>query len=241
MINNKMLIILICISVFIPIHLYSQKENSIGYPNRIFDQSDSVGKYDIDCVVLGIVKLDSLVGVTYWYRAPYKDSRKYKSFSYKKRWSQYATDYFLTFKKNIPINRNLPYQEVESLVYNKDFFLLESRCRILYNYIYPRCNEEEKKRIEYTLKNYRISIDNVCLPTDSTWMDCIKYIKYDGRLFPDVCFYYHEYTEANEFLLVLMNRKWVSSLRREESEPPKRCGYEDAYVKYLIPLKTMDE
>lgn len=219
--------------IFTSINVHSQTENLLFQNDMLpFKISDSIGRYDINCIVLGIVEIDSLVGISYWYKAPM--STENRIFSHK---VQYSTGLFLTYKKNIPINPNLTYEEVKLLFQNKDYFLIENRVGIIEKYILPRCSEENKKIIEHTLQNSHTIYDiTYTLPIDTSWQYVIKNRKKKGKQIPITCFFYNEYKGKNKFLLVLMNRKWANTLIPIESDPMQEPIETDVYVKYLIPL-----
>ena len=199
-------------------------------------ESDSVGKYDVSCIVMGIVELDSLVGITYWYKAPFPENNRHFKLRLKK--VQYSTGVFYTRMSNVPLNRSMKGENIKLLVQNKDFFLMENRCGVILEYIYPRCDDEEKNRLEYMLSNCTMIYDVAYMPSlDSSWKDVINSKNIKGKEYIEEAFFYDAYCGRNEYLLVIMNRKWHDLLVNTETEPPQIFDDTDLYVKYLIPLK----
>ena len=214
-------------------------------------KSDSIGNYDIDCIVLGIVKLDSLASFTRWYEVPCyhylltwnsrKTNKRHGLIKIKSK-CQYSTGAIYTRSCNIPISRSMSIDEIKSLVRKKDYFLIENRYNNIMKYIYPRCSDEIKKRLDYTMSDYPSweNYSHVPMPAiDTSWKDVIK-IRRHGEEDTKVreCFFYNIYKGTNEFLLVIMNRRWRNLLTFVIKEPPI-IDDGDLYVKYLIPLKPL--
>lgn len=207
-------------------------------------KSDSIGNYDINCIVLGIVELDSLASFTRWYEefSGYKyyftwisrRTHKRHGLIKLKSKSQYSTGKIYTRSCNIPLNRSMPIDEIKSLVCKKDYFLIENRYNNIMKYIYPRCSDEIKKRLDYTLSNCCTYMP----AKDTSWKDVIKSRKRHGKEDIREGFFYNTYKGKNEYLLVIMNRSWRNLLTFVISEPHEKNDG-DLYVKYLIPLKTI--
>ncbi|MBO4402996.1 MAG: hypothetical protein J5792_04840, partial [Bacteroidales bacterium] len=60
-----------------------------------------------------------------------------------------------------------------------------------------------------------------------------------GKEYIEEAFFYDAYSGRNEYLLVIMNRRWHDLLVHTETEPPQMFDDTDLYVKYLIPLKPI--
>ena len=238
---GKKIIVIIClILIYNGIHAQS---------NERLRKTDSIGNYDIDCIVLGIVKLDSLASFTRWYEVPYyhyflywnsrKANKRHGLIKIKSK-IQYSTGTIYTRSCNIPISRSMSIDEIKSLVRKKDYFLIENRYNNIMKYIYPRCSDEIKKRLDYTMLDYPTWESHYVVPMptiDTSWVDVIKSRKHgeeDTRI--RECFFYHTYKGINEYLLVIMNISWRNSLTLVTSDPPIEYD-DDLYVKYLIPLK----
>ncbi len=240
---GKKIIVIIClILIYNGIHAQS---------NERLRKTDSIGNYDIDCIVLGIVKLDSLASFTRWYEVPYyhyllywnsrKANKRHGLIKIKSK-IQYSTGTIYTRSCNIPISRSMSIDEIKSLVCKKDYFLIENRYNNIMKYIYPRCSDEIKKRLDYTMLDYPTweNYSHVPMPAiDTSWEDVIKIRRHgseDTRV--RECFFYNIYKGTNEFLLVIMNRRWRNLLTFVTTDPPI-INDGDLYVKYLIPLKTI--
>jgi hypothetical protein len=203
-------------------------------------ESDSIGEYDIECIVLGVVALDSLIGITYWYKEPFPNENTWFKLQFKK--VQFSTGMFFTQRRNIPLNRSITGENIDLLIRNKDYFLMENRCGVIMEYIYPRCNEEGKKRLEETLLNCSMVYDVAYMPPlDSSWKDVIKSKSIKGKEYIEEAFFYDAYRGKNEYLLVIMNKKWTDSLVYVQSDPMRKTDCSNLYVKYLIPLKPINK
>ena len=232
---GKKIIVIICL-ILIYNGTYAQS-------NERLRKSDSIGNYDIDCIVLGIVKLDSLASFTRWYEVPSyyyfftwnsrKTNKRHGLIKIKSK-SQYSTGRIYTRSCNIPLNRSMPIDEIKSLVRKKDYFLIENRYNNIMKYIYPRCSDEIKKRLDYTLSNCCTYMP----AKDTSWKDVIKSRKRHGKEDIREGFFYNTYKGKKEYLLVIMNRIWRNLLTFVQSEPAI-IDDGDLYVKYLIPLKTI--
>ena len=243
---GKRIIAIICL-ILICNGIHSQ-------PNEYLKKSDSIGNYDIDCIVVGIVKLDSLASFTRWYEdySGYKHFFSWISRKTNKRHSlikiksksQFSTGRICTRSRNIPLCRSMSIDEIKFLVCKKDYFLIEDRYNNIMKYIYPRCSDAIKKRLEYTVADNTTWKSHYIFPMptiDTSWVDVIKSRKHgeeDTRI--RECFFYNTYKGINEYLLVIMNIRWRNSLTLVTSDPPIEYD-DDLYVKYLIPLKPKQD
>lgn len=126
--------------------------------------SDTLGGYDLNVIVLGIVEIDSLIRV---WKTP--DSWGYG----------YRPVY--TTLKNLPLIVEYK-NHLESLIYRNDFFDMECQWSIIRYFIYPQCSEDVKKRLDSVHQHVR-SFEFLCPTCDTTINLCedIKYEKLIGK------------------------------------------------------------
>ncbi len=228
-----------CLTVMFNV-IFAQSNNMLCLSDNPISASDSIGKYDINCIVLGIIELDSLVGITCWYTVPHW--RNFLGLRLMKKKIQYSTGAFYTRRCNVPLEHSVPIEKIKSLIRDRDYFLIENSCGVIMDYIYPRCNEEGKRRLEESLSNSNSVYDVAYMPPlDSSWKDVIKSKSVKGKEYIDEAFFYDAYGGRNEYLLVIMNRRWHDLLVITETEPPQMFDDTDLYVKYLIPLKPINK
>lgn len=176
--------------------------------NKIPKTSDSIGKYDINTFVVGVVEIDSLVQLSY-------------EFTIKKGFSRFKYySYFITNKRNIDLQQ-LNTSNIDNLIYQKDYFDLEVDVNVIKIFIYPKCNDSEKLLLDKAFKNSK---------------DCRLKINLQDNVKIDDKLSYKEITYPKKFLLVIMNRTWRQNLYFVENST--KDDNSNTYIKYLIPLSN---
>lgn len=191
--------------------LYSQNSICDYFYRNMLKSSDSIGKYDINVFVVGVVKIDSLINVSYKTRIRKKlDKWEYSS-------------YFITSKNNINFIK-IHENDIDNLIYQKEYFELEVDVNVVKYFIYPQCDRYEKLQLDKLFEDNK---------------DCRLNILYGDKINIKDRVSYREIKGNNKFLLVIMNRTWRQN--RFFKDDNTKTDNTNTYVKYLVPLGSISD
>jgi len=223
------IIFLLCVKT-----LYSQNTVHPFLYDGMNKTSDSIGLYDLNVFVVGEVELDSLVHV--FYTQKYRLKSKYDSNYYYR--ITYINNY-ITKKSNIPLIKNHK-GNLNTLIYNNDFFDFEEMYPVVLYFIYPQCNEYQKERLDSTFlkggRNHRMMSANYEIGKNGYSVEHkINKIDKSRKM------YYVNIQGKNRYLLVIMNRTWRQGRIVIQSEPQIESDTTNTYIKFLIPLVSLND
>lgn len=208
----KRLIILLNI-ISIPYLSISQEDNNLCYifSHAMNKESDTIGKYDINVFVIGVVRIDSLTVI-----------QKYKASS--KEVSEQLFTYFNNITSIVEQD-----SDFSDLIYTKNCFDIENDKYFIDYFVYPRCSDNLKNVLNITYHEF--GIDNMCRIE----------IQYGNERYLTKKIKCKTLVNTNYYILLLMNKSWRESrlnFMYDKTFPSKKTS--DKYIKYLIPIYFQD-
>lgn len=220
----KVIYVISVISMFFSfLTSYAQVKLSLADTMYMNTKSDSIGNYDINCVVIGEVELDNLIYVSYSTKIKNKVITK----NIFNKLQAFFCPYYVTYSNGYVTNKNnlslikANKKNISNLIYKKDFFAFVDDEMVIKYFIYPQCNDYLRKKLD---KTFEYPVSTIKYDTTRYEIDKKQGIYYRQIIFP------------TKFLLVLMNRTWAESRNVTTSDPPKLSDTSNTYVKFLIPL-----